>query len=293
MAGQGWLDDATLARLDRLLAQAHLSAAQLADLRAAWTLQIINMFESGLKQGLAPQQGGDEWQRNLRSASLQGARMLLENTLYAAMLAWAAGDGSAYDHALKGPLAFTFILPKVQDGGICPPAMSTFDGGESAGNDDLDLLRLLVAAARYRLAQGRDPVRIEDLIPRYLDAAFNAPGPSFRVVDWVRNEAAATTSSAALVAGRPIFYVARRMTLTPLRARVSYDAGFGRRDLTGLNEPTLVGGWLRYLDSSLGQALDLMSSRSVEVLTVRIIWPRTEDVDLGWLDGPGNLETRY
>lgn len=279
LAEEGLIDDAALARIDRLLLQSRLGEEQLKDLRAAATVKTIQAYENELSR-MGPAQDG-AWPGLVRGASRVGARVVVE-PLYDAMLAWAAGDAAGYDRALRNPLSTMFILPRIVEGGFCPADQATF-GGESPANDGLDQTRLILAAARHRLAQGRYPERFDELVPHYLEPGFERGACSLRVIDAGEVKAQSGGSTATL----PLFIQIRRSNLTPVRLVGMYGASdrFGYRSQTNLLKPPADDSMLRYLDGSVGRMLNFMSSRSVDVFVIQAVWPRPESPALEALCG--------
>lgn len=270
LAEDGLTDDAVLACIDRLFKASRLSEAQLKDLRAAAAIKTIQEAEKELER-MGPSQK-DAYSHLVRDVSRMGARVVLE-PLYDATIAWASGDGDAYDRALRNPLAVTFVIPKILAGDFCPPNQAAF-GGESAANDSLDMTRLIVAAARYRLALGRYPARFEELVPKYLDAGFQRGALSLRMVD------ALTVSPEP---GRPatqwpLFIQVRRFPLTAVRLMGSwgYGAHYSRLDRTDLLPSSGSGGLLRHLGIPGVDMLKIMSDRSIDAFLIQVVWPRLE-----------------
>lgn len=275
LARQGVLDEAALARLERVLAAGRLSDAEVACLRAAFVMTRANTF----KEALAREQAGGKAGFMDKFFKVPAEKWAANNYL-AALAAWGAGDGPAFDEALANPFSLTFIMPKIQSG-ECPGHQAGF-GGESTANDALDTTRLIVAAERYRLARGEYPVKIEDLRPGYLDATFDARAGGFWGV--ARLEPKSGDGATAKSVARPVFYHAWRTPLSVVRF-CTLSAGFD--DLRTVDKIGMVGGnrhpWLHKLGlGNESRMLDLWSNRVVEAVVVRVVWPQLEEMKWEW-----------
>lgn len=267
LARRGTLDEAALARLERLLAGSRLSDAELANLRAAVALERMKRFQE--KQA---------YYQSLNKRQSLEDKVLLRTTgkwgdldFLAMMAAWGTGDPEASDMALAHHRVLTDLLPKFPNDYLAVR-------GVPMTNEALDLNRLIVAAERYRLAHGEYPAALASLRPAYLDATFDARPDAFWAVDRVT-----VKGKDGAPAQRPVFYHARRtpFNLTRLEAQKS-ELGSNGVDQIGLQKEKSHP-WLHALgQDGFGFYLDLWSNDYVDTVVVKAVCPPLEEGYLKW-----------
>lgn len=283
LAEAGKLDDGRLARVETLLKRARLDDKQLADLRAAYVLRMDREledaddreYETGMRTGR---------NRALLFLETQTERVAMAALLAAArplMMGWVSGDEAAYDRAVRHPMSISFWMA-----GRFPVEMAAFSR-DPAANDAVDLTRLVVAAARWRLARGHWPERIEELIPQYLEPGFVNGPESFYAIDRIEPPAGSgkQNGNGEAVSSRPIFYHARRLPLTLMRMQsLGPGAGPFRFTNTVRIEAMTNPIWGRVgLRRQVGMAQMMTSDQRVEGIVVRAVWPNPEPLATGWL----------
>jgi hypothetical protein len=170
--------EAALTRLDAALRRRRLDARQLADLRAAHVMRLREMWRTEDPHPM----GHDtrlQWMMDTLVKRFNGA--VITSAVRPTALAWTSGNAAAVYQSL---LVGAPLMAHVWSNGVrfFPPELAAGEPNPPV-NLELDLTRLAVAAARYRLAHGAYPTKLDDLIPHYLESDWRGGGKVCWMVD--------------------------------------------------------------------------------------------------------------